>query len=199
MACRKPHSRKSLLSISLLSLLVGLTNVACSDQSESASQVIEPASQPVSESKPESKPEPETTDNATKAEADPVSEIDPTDAYASEIDPADAYLMEEARTDANGNLLPELIDGLEVGMPYSVARELIIGQIWAPRIHPPVETAANPAIRSMQALGFEETRECAGTGLGLCRMEFVERDGAVLGIIVSTSDEAPAVWSWDIN
>ena len=48
-------------------------------------------------------------------------------------------------------------------------------------------------------LGYEEVRDCAGTGLGLCRMEFIEREGLVLVIVVTTSEAEPMVWNWSLE
>jgi len=126
------------------------------------------------------------------------SEIDPSDAYVDEIDPSDAYSRDAGRIDAQGNLLPEIIDGLTVGMPYDEARELIMNGIWLPRTYPPVSTD-NLGVVALQEMGFEEARECSGTGLGLCRLEFVEREGLLFGVVVTTSEAMPTVWSWFVE
>lgn len=115
-----------------------------------------------------------------------------------EIDPSDAYASEDGRVDTQGNLLPEIIDGLTVGMPYDQARELIIGEIWLPRTYPPVR-ADDKGVAALQAMGFEEARACSGTGLGLCRLEFVEREGLLFGVVVTTSEAMPTVWSWFVE
>lgn len=119
--------------------------------------------------------------------------------WEDEIDPSDAYVSEDGRVDAQGNLLPEIIDDLTVGMPYDEARELIvINGIWLPRTYPPVDTN-NVGVVALQEMGFEEARECSGTGLGLCRLEFVEPEGLLFGVIVTTSEEMPMVWSWFVE
>lgn len=100
--------------------------------------------------------------------------------------------------DLNSTSLPEIITGMEVGMPYAEARALIDQTIWAPRTHPPLDNIGT-AVQNMRDLGYEEVRDCAGTGLGLCRMEFIEREGLVLVIIVTTSEAEPMVWTWDVE
>ena len=213
MLLAKFSSHKSLFFVFLLSLSVGVLNTACrSADPISSSAVITPTT--AATTTPPSTDAIANSETTTKAETSDLavdSEIDPGDAYieddpsppplpVDDFEPNDEQIRAlQQRTDANGNLLPELIDGLAVGMPYREARQLIIGDIWTPRTHPPIDTTYDAPARDMQALGFEEVRSCAGTGLGLCRMEFVERDGGLLGIIVSPSGDEPSVWTWDIN
>ncbi|MBX2863091.1 MAG: hypothetical protein KTR27_06010 [Leptolyngbyaceae cyanobacterium MAG.088] len=99
---------------------------------------------------------------------------------------------------ADAEVLPDVIDGMEVGMTYASARALIDQEIWAPRTYPPANYVSL-AVQQMRDLGYEEVRDCAGTGLGLCRMEFIEREGLVLVIIVTTSEEEPKVWDWSLE
>ena len=94
--------------------------------------------------------------------------------------------------------LPEIITGMEVGMPYAEARTLIDQEIWAPRTYPPL-TNVSGSVQTLLDLGYEEVRDCAGTGLGLCRLEFIEREGLVLVIIITTSETEPKVWSWGVE
>ena len=200
-------SCKSLVSIGLLSLLVGLSSAACRTTeaaSESADvqtiSSVEVSRNSKDDSSPATQPKAKTPD----------SEIDLADAFIEdEYESGVAVITaEEAgeesgplaeQIDANGNLLPELIEGLEVGMPYSEARSLIIGEIWYPRTHPPIDTTYDAPVQNMQAIGFEETRSCAGTGLGLCNMEFLEQEGTILTITVTTGSEVPTVWTWSID
>lgn len=113
----------------------------------------------------------------------------------SEIDPSDELI---SRTDTNGNLLPEIVDGLVVGMDYGEARRLIIGDTWGPKTVP-LANLENLAVKSLYDAGYEEIRDCAGTGLGLCRMEFIEREGLVFVVIVTTSEDTPKVWTWSVE
>ena len=119
------------------------------------------------------------------APAQPLSSSQPAENEASLI----------AQQAPDPNSLPEIIDGMEVGMPYAEARALIDQNIWAPKTYPPV-TSVSTTVQTMRDLGYEEVQDCAGTGLGLCRMEFIEREGLILVIIVTTSEAEPMVWSW---
>ncbi|MBE9067661.1 hypothetical protein IQ260_13450 [Leptolyngbya cf. ectocarpi LEGE 11479] len=111
---------------------------------------------------------------------------------------AQADSVDIAQHNQNQNSLPEIITGMEAGMPYAEARALIDQTIWAPKTHPPLDTVST-SVQNMRDLGYEEVRDCAGTGLGLCRMEFIEREGLVLVIIVTTSEAEPMVWTWDVE
>ena len=177
--------------LSLVVMLASYTATTVVEQSEASTEpdiqeLAEPASDPaidIADASAEPLPtEPET-------EASPPNESD------SEIDPSDAFTN---RTDANGNVLPEIVDGLVVGMNYEDARELIIGDIWAPKTVPPANLE-NLAVKSLYDAGYEEIRDCAGTGLGLCRMEFIEREGLVFVVIVTTSEDTPKVWTWSVE
>jgi hypothetical protein len=117
---------------------------------------------------------------------------------AAEHGPANTVTKESphiAQQAPDSSSLPEVIDGMEVGMPYADARALIDQTIWLPKTYPALEYVST-TVQTMRALGYEEVQDCAGTGLGLCRMEFIERDGLILVIIVTTSEAEPKVWSW---
>ncbi|MDV3347486.1 hypothetical protein QGP82_02170 [Leptothoe sp. LEGE 181152] len=177
-----------------LSLLVALASCTATTVAEQSEASTEPDTQELAES---------ASDPATDiadASADPLSTESETEASLptepdSEIDPSDAFTN---RTDANGNVLPEIVDGLVVGMDYEDARSLIIGDIWAPKTVPPANLE-NIAVKSLYDAGYEEIRDCAGTGLGLCRMEFIERDGLVFVVVVTTSEDTPKVWTWSVE
>lgn len=103
-----------------------------------------------------------------------------------------------AQPSADDEFLPDVIEGMELGMAYGEARALIDQEIWIPRTYPPLDYVST-AVQQMQDLGYEEVRDCAGTGLGLCRMEFIEREGLILVIIVTTSEAEPKVWDWSLE
>ncbi|MEO0351383.1 MAG: hypothetical protein AAF282_15185 [Cyanobacteria bacterium P01_A01_bin.15] len=106
--------------------------------------------------------------------------------------------VEIAQQNQDPTPLPEIITGMEVGMPYAEARALIDPNIWAARTYPPLDYVSM-SVQAMRDLGYEEVRDCAGSGLGLCRMEFIEREGLVLVIVVTTSEAEPMVWTWDVE
>lgn len=177
-----------------LSLWIVLASCAATTVAEQSEPLTEPDTQELIA--PESAPAIDTV----AASADPLSARPETDEGRpaesdSEIDPSDAFTN---RTDANGNVLPEIVDGLVVGMDYEDARTLIIGDIWAPKTVPPANLE-NLAVKSLYDAGYEEIRDCAGTGLGLCRMEFIEREGLVFVVVVTTSEDTPRVWTWSVE
>ncbi|MEL6230033.1 MAG: hypothetical protein AAFR24_08985 [Cyanobacteria bacterium J06627_3] len=112
--------------------------------------------------------------------------------------PLDSDTPDIAQQAPDASSLPEIIEGMEVGMPYADARALIDQNIWAPVTYPPLASVST-TVQTMRDLGYEEVRDCAGTGLGLCRMEFIEREGLVLVIIVTTSEAEPMVWNWSFE
>ncbi|MEO0396425.1 MAG: hypothetical protein AAF243_10645 [Cyanobacteria bacterium P01_A01_bin.137] len=146
---------------------------------------------------PDTPQQPETVEPQQKiqsTEPEPVDEI----ASAPTLSTSQSFDIDTpdiAQQDPDATSLPEIIDGMEVGMPYADARALIDQNIWAPRTYPPLEYVST-TVQTMRDLGYEEVRDCAGTGLGLCRMEFIEREGLVLVIIVTTSEAEPMVWNW---
>ena len=135
---------------------------------------------------------------AQQPEPEPVDEKIASAPMPSTSQSVDSDTPDIAQQAPDSNSLPEIIDGMEVGMPYADARALIDQNIWGPRTYPPLEYVST-AVQTMRDLGYEEVRDCAGTGLGLCRMEFIEREGLVLVIIVTTSEAESMVWSWSLE
>ncbi|MEM1252955.1 MAG: hypothetical protein AAGI69_11020 [Cyanobacteria bacterium P01_H01_bin.21] len=178
---------------SLVVVLASCTTTTVAKQSESST---EPDTQELVKQPPVSNVATDIADASVHPlPAEPDTETSFTKEPESEIDPSDAFTN---RTDANGNVLPEIVDGLVVSMDYEDARSLIIGDIWAPKTVPPANLE-NLAVRSLYDAGYEEIRDCAGTGLGLCRMEFIEREGLVFVVIVTTSEDVPKVWTWSVE
>lgn len=95
--------------------------------------------------------------------------------------------------------------GLQQGMPYKEARKLLIQQGWQANL--PIATSElpnleNSTIKKLFDLGYEEIKDCSGTGLGLCRFEFTNERGELL--VVSTTmaeseDGEPTVRHWFIE
>lgn len=136
--------------------------------------------------------EPQQETQQTKPESIDAIASAPTPSTSQSADGDTPDIAQQA-TDANS--LPEIIDGTEVGMPYADVRALIDQNIWVPKTYPSLEYVST-TVQTIRDLGYEEVRDCAGTGLGLCRMEFIEREGLVLVIVVTTSEAEPMVWSW---
>ena len=153
---------------------------------------------PLAPDTPQQRQTVEPQQDAQQPEPEPVDEkiaSAPTPSTSQSVDSDTSDIAQQA---PDASSLPEIIDGKEVGMPYADARALIDQNIWGPRTYPPLEYVS-ATVQSMRDLGYEEVRDCAGTGLGLCRMEFIEREGLVLVIVVTTSEAEPMVWSWSLE
>ena len=92
--------------------------------------------------------------------------------------------------------------GIQQGMPYKEARKLLIKQGWQanlPVSNGQLPNLENAAIKAAFELGFEEIKDCSGTGLGLCRFEFINYKGEQLVISATRarSDKGElTVWRW---
>ncbi|MGB5916852.1 MAG: hypothetical protein WBG63_18450 [Phormidesmis sp.] len=187
------NTRRSLLLTYALSAIAGLISTSCASPSVSQS-----VSQNISQSAGQSANQSAVISTALTSASAKAEVLTPESSSEDEIDSSDAYAQDDHRVDAYGNLLPDIIDGLAVGMPYAEARELIVGAIWQPKTYPPASLGST-TVENLYNIGYEEVRDCAGTGLGLCRMEFIEREGLIFVVIVTTSEAVPTVWSWDIE
>lgn len=91
--------------------------------------------------------------------------------------------------------------GLRKDMPYAEARDLLLEQGWQPSSPDQPGNEANLsilAVRELYDFGYQEVKDCSGTGLGLCRLEFTRGDREVLAVSVTTANEEaePYVWDW---
>jgi hypothetical protein len=88
--------------------------------------------------------------------------------------------------------------GLEEKMFYVTARQKLIAQGWLPQ----VGTRPNLRNQTVKALfdkGFEEIKDCSGTGLGLCRFEWSNPTGDVLIVAAGTGSNGDRiVTNWSI-
>jgi hypothetical protein len=81
---------------------------------------------------------------------------------------------------------------LKQGLPYCEARELLINEGWQAIDIPILQRdgqLSSAVAYIVKDLGYNEVADCSGTGLGLCRFEFVAADGRKL--IVVTVDNDP--------
>ena len=78
-----------------------------------------------------------------------------------------------------------------VGMPYEVARILIVRDGWVPM------DGLTPASRN--GMDYQEIEDCSGSGLGPCNMIFVDAEMNKLGVGVITSGAEPTVRHWNLN
>jgi hypothetical protein len=92
--------------------------------------------------------------------------------------------------------------GIQQGMPYKEARKILLQQGWQanlPVSNGQLPNLENAAIKVAFELGFEEIKDCSGTGLGLCRFEFINYKGKQLVVSATTarSDKGElTVWRW---
>ena len=93
--------------------------------------------------------------------------------------------------------------GLQEGMLYVEAREVLIEQGWEPHTQGAEPNLNDATVSELFDLGYEEVKDCSGTGVGPCRFEFMNEAGALL--VVSTakmgasSNQDRVIWSWFIE
>ncbi|MEM6598818.1 MAG: hypothetical protein AAF635_11780 [Cyanobacteria bacterium P01_C01_bin.69] len=225
MLTKKASSYKSLLSVSLLAVGVGLSSTACRATEATTNLVEATVSTPV-----EAIASQENSNTAPTTEAD--SEIDYGDAYVrndpnpvpitaeaagKESEPLkeadyvappvdDSYIAGEEQseffytgTPVVNIPVPEVRASLAQGMPYAAARAMLVTNGWEPIADTTVDTTYDASLRNMHEIGYVEAEACSGTGLGFCSMGFAGRDGVVLSITLTTSSEVPTVQNWSVN
>ena len=90
--------------------------------------------------------------------------------------------------------------GLAENMPYEDARNLLLQQGWEPHTTGDAPNLNDSTVSELVNLGYPEVKDCAGTGLGPCRFEFMNEAGEVF--VVSTiqngsdSNRERFVWGW---
>jgi hypothetical protein len=95
--------------------------------------------------------------------------------------------------------------GIQQGMSYKEARKRLLKQGWQadlPASNGQLPNLENAAIKAAFELGYGEIKECSGTGLGLCRFEFVNYKGELL-IVSATRAKSDnpelTVWRWFVD
>lgn len=92
--------------------------------------------------------------------------------------------------------------GLQENMPYREARSLLIQEGWQPNVQGEPPNLNNSTVKELVDLGYEEVKDCAGTGLGPCRFEFTNPAGELLVVSAITngaSNQDRVVWRWFIE
>jgi hypothetical protein len=90
--------------------------------------------------------------------------------------------------------------GLQEGMPYQKAREVLIQKGWQPHLLGDAPNLNDTSVRELFELGYQEVKDCSGTGLGPCRFEFTNAAGELLSVSAITggaSNRERQVWRWD--
>ncbi|BAU14361.1 hypothetical protein LEP3755_49080 [Leptolyngbya sp. NIES-3755] len=68
-------------------------------------------------------------------------------------------------------------------MPYSQARQELIDRGWQPNLEGDEPNLNSSVVKTLFDLGYEEIKDCAGTGEELCRFEFVNQHNQLLVVI----------------
>nr|WP_322667233.1 MULTISPECIES: hypothetical protein [Nostocaceae]MDZ8209523.1 hypothetical protein [Dendronalium sp. ChiSLP03b]MDZ8211556.1 hypothetical protein [Nostoc sp. ChiSLP03a] len=105
-----------------------------------------------------------------------------------------------SRTKNSANPVEKL--DLKEGMPYQKARDLVIQQGWQPNLQGDSPNLNDTSVRELFDLGYEEVKDCSGTGIGACLFEFTNKAGELLSIsatIADRSNRERVVWRWSIE
>jgi hypothetical protein len=88
---------------------------------------------------------------------------------------------------------------IQQGMSYQKARKILIQQGWQPNISVSnEELRLDGQVRSTYNSGYKEIKACSGTGLGLCRFEFINSKGELL-VVSATSQVELTVFHWFLD
>ena len=75
---------------------------------------------------------------------------------------------------------------LTEGMAYREARQRLLRQGWQPNLQGDPPNLQSTAVRELFDLGYREIKDCAGTGEGPCRFEFINQAGQLLVVVATT-------------
>jgi hypothetical protein len=93
------------------------------------------------------------------------------------------------------------VRGIKQRMPYRAARKILIQQGWQPNVpisNGDIPNLENPMVKTAYERGFNEIKNCDGTGLRLCRFEFVNYNSELL-VVSATSQAELKVFHWFIE
>ncbi|MFM6017403.1 MAG: hypothetical protein ACKPE3_39320 [Sphaerospermopsis kisseleviana] len=82
------------------------------------------------------------------------------------------------------NSVPGL--SLQKNIAYTEARLILIQQGWRPNLQGEPPNLQSRAVKELFELGYEEIKDCAGTGEGPCRFEFINQKGDLLVVVAIT-------------
>ncbi|MCP6759562.1 MAG: hypothetical protein NHB32_12515 [Fischerella sp. CENA71] len=106
----------------------------------------------------------------------------------------------QSRTKNSSNSAEQL--DLQEGMPYQKARELLIKQGWQPHTQGEPPNLNNTPVKELFDFGYEEVKDCSGTGVGACLFEFTNQAGELLSVSARLADSnnlKRVVWRWWIE
>lgn len=75
---------------------------------------------------------------------------------------------------------------LKKGMPYENARQILIKKGWQPYLQGTPRNLRNPSVKELFDWGYEEIKDCSGTGEGPCRFEFINKKQELLIVVATT-------------
>jgi hypothetical protein len=75
---------------------------------------------------------------------------------------------------------------LQTNMVYREARILIMQQGWRPNLQGEAANLRSPVVKELFDLGYQEIKDCAGSGEGDCRFEFMNSKGQLLVVTAIT-------------
>ncbi|HIK33137.1 MAG TPA: hypothetical protein IGS17_17030 [Oscillatoriales cyanobacterium M59_W2019_021] len=82
------------------------------------------------------------------------------------------------------------VENLQEGMLYEEARELLIQQGWQPNLQGEPPNLTDVSVGNLFGLGYEEIKDCSGTGEAPCRFEFINERGELL-VVVAIPQRSP--------
>lgn len=91
---------------------------------------------------------------------------------------------------------------LQQGMPYKQARQLLLRQGWQPNLQSEPPNLRSLAVKKLYDLGYVEIEDCAGTGEGPCRFQFINDNGDQLFVVTTPRGNPnldPFVRNWWIE
>ncbi len=75
---------------------------------------------------------------------------------------------------------------LKKGLLYKDARQIIIKKGWQPNLQGTPRNLRDRSVKELFDLGYEEIKDCSGTGEGPCRFEFINEKAEVLVVVATT-------------
>ena len=159
-------------------VLLSFASFAIIGCASSASSQRPPDAKASVEAKAADKSEAIAQRQSTRPPATTVAELSPSEAFQRDLDRL----------------------GLKEGMPYEEVRNYLLDLGWRTHFEGDEPNRNDATVRELLDLGYEEVKDCAGTGLGPCRFEFINEGGQVLVISTiqngSGNNRERFLWRW---
>lgn len=89
---------------------------------------------------------------------------------------------------------------LQESMSYPQARQILIQQGWQPNLQGEPPNLRDSVVGRLFDLGYQEVKDCSGTGEGLCLFEFINEKEELLSVVtVPTDNTERLVRNWWID